>query len=348
MIPIILAIWIASYVQKFFDKVLPIVVRNLFTPMFTIAIMVPLTLLVFGPVGNTIGGAIGDIYNTLYGLSPIVAGVVVGGLWEVLVIFGVHWGITPVTVGNYANLGYDTFTGLQASAVFSQAGAALGVFLKTKDKEMKGVSLSAAITGLFGITEPAIYGVNLRLKKPMICGCIAGAIGGGIGGAFQAVSWSYNMPGIATLPAYFKAGHMTQFIGLVISILVSFVLGALLTYLVGFKEEITELNENEPETKLTEGTVEVASPVSGKVIPVSKVNDEAFASEMMGKGVGIIPNDGKVYAPFDGTISALFDTNHAVGLTGENGLETLIHIGIDDCKIRMEKGSKSTQRQMHQ
>lgn len=277
VIPIILAIWIASYVQKFFDKVLPIVVRNLFTPMFTIAIMVPLTLLVFGPVGNTIGGAIGDIYNTLYGLSPIVAGVVVGGLWEVLVIFGVHWGITPVTVGNYANLGYDTFTGLQASAVFSQAGAALGVFLKTKDKEMKGVSLSAAITGLFGITEPAIYGVNLRLKKPMICGCIAGAIGGGIGGAFQAVSWSYNMPGIATLPAYFKAGHMTQFIGLVISILVSFVLGALLTYLVGFKEEITELNENEPETKLTEGTVEVASPVSGKVIPVSKVNDEAFA-----------------------------------------------------------------------
>ena len=293
VIPIILAIWIASYVQKFFDKVLPIVVRNLFTPMFTIAIMVPLTLLVFGPVGNTIGGAIGDIYNTLYGLSPIVAGVVVGGLWEVLVIFGVHWGITPVTVGNYANLGYDTFTGLQASAVFSQAGAALGVFLKTKDKEMKGVSLSAAITGLFGITEPAIYGVNLRLKKPMICGCIAGAIGGGIGGAFQAVSWSYNMPGIATLPAYFKAGHMTQFIGLVISILVSFVLGALLTYLVGFKEEITELKENEPETKLTEGTVEVASPVSGKVIPVSKVNDEAFASEMMGKGVGIIPNDGK-------------------------------------------------------
>ena len=333
VIPIILAIWIASYVQKFFDKVLPIVVRNLFTPMFTIAIMVPLTLLVFGPVGNTIGGAIGDIYNTLYGLSPIVAGVVVGGLWEVLVIFGVHWGITPVTVGNYANLGYDTFTGLQASAVFSQAGAALGVFLKTKDKEMKGVSLSAAITGLFGITEPAIYGVNLRLKKPMICGCIAGAIGGGIGGAFQAVSWSYNMPGIATLPAYFKAGHMTQFIGLVISILVSFVLGALLTYLVGFKEEITELKENEPETKLTEGTVEVASPVSGKVIPVSKVNDEAFASEMMGKGVGIIPNDGKVYAPFDGTISALFDTNHAVGLTGENGLETLIHIGIDTVKL---------------
>ena len=226
VIPIILSIWIASYVQKFFDKYLPIVIRNLFTPMFTIAIMVPLTLLAFGPIGNTIGGAIGGIYNTLYNLSPIVAGLVVGGLWEVLVIFGVHWGITPVTVGNYANLGYDTFTGLQASAVFSQAGATFGVFLKTKNKDMKGVSASAAITGLFGITEPAIYGVNLRLKKPMICGCIAGAVGGAIGGAFHAVSWSYNMPGIATLPAYFKAGHLTPFIGLVISIVVAFVLGA--------------------------------------------------------------------------------------------------------------------------
>ena len=138
VIPIILSIWVASYIQKFFDKYLPIVVRNLFSPMFTITIMVPLTLLAFGPIGNAVGGAIGGAYNSLYSLSPVVAGIIVGGLWEVLVIFGVHWGITPVTVGNYAALGYDTFTGMQASAVFSQAGAALGVFLKTKDRDMKG------------------------------------------------------------------------------------------------------------------------------------------------------------------------------------------------------------------
>ena len=338
VIPIILSIWIASYVQKFFDKYLPIVIRNLFTPMFTIAIMVPLTLLAFGPIGNTIGGAIGGIYNTLYNLSPIVAGLVVGGLWEVLVIFGVHWGITPVTVGNYANLGYDTFTGLQASAVFSQAGATFGVFLKTKNKDMKGVSASAAITGLFGITEPAIYGVNLRLKKPMSCGCIAGAVGGAIGGAFHAVSWSYNMPGIATLPAYFKAGHLTPFIGLVISIVVAFVLGAVLTYIVGFEDEAedeTKEIETSNETTETNGedTSEFVAPVTGNVIPVNQVKDEAFASEAMGKGVGIEPENGKVYAPFDGNVDAVFPTGHLVGLSDGNGAEVLIHIGVDTVKL---------------
>lgn len=339
VIPIILSIWIASYVQKFFDKYLPIVIRNLFTPMFTIAIMVPLTLLAFGPIGNTIGGAIGGIYNTLYNLSPIVAGLVVGGLWEVLVIFGVHWGITPVTVGNYANLGYDTFTGLQASAVFSQAGATFGVFLKTKNKDMKGVSASAAITGLFGITEPAIYGVNLRLKKPMICGCIAGAVGGAIGGAFHAVSWSYNMPGIATLPAYFKAGHLTPFIGLVISIVVAFVLGAVLTYIVGFEDEADdETKEIETSNETTteangEATSEFVAPVTGNVIPVNQVKDEAFASEAMGKGVGIEPENGKVYTPFDGNVDAVFPTGHLVGLSDGNGAEVLIHIGVDTVKL---------------
>lgn len=340
VIPIILSIWIASYVQKFFDKYLPIVVRNLFSPMFTIAIMVPLTLLAFGPIGNTIGGAIGGAYNYLYGLSPIVAGIIVGGLWEVLVIFGVHWGITPVTVGNYAALGYDTFTGMQASAVFAQAGAALGVFLKTKDKDMKGVSLSAAVTGLFGITEPAIYGVNLRLKKPMVCGCIAGAIAGAVAGAFQAVSWGYNMPGIATIPAYFKAGHMTQFIGFLISILVAFVLGVVLTYIVGFKEEVsveaadTEVAPVEIEEANAEDgcLLEIANPVKGEIIPITEVNDKVFASKGMGDGIGIIPTEGKVYAPFDGVVEALFHTKHAMGISA-NGVEVLIHIGINTVEL---------------
>lgn len=331
VIPIILSIWVASYVQKFFDKHLPIVVRNLFSPMFTITIIVPLTLLAFGPLGNTVGGAIAGVYNFLYGLSPVVAGIVVGGLWEVLVIFGVHWGITPVTVGNYAALGYDTFTGLQASAVFGQAGAALGVFLKTKDPDMKGVSASAAVTGLFGITEPAIYGVNLRLKRPMIFGCIAGAVGGAVAGGFHAVSWGYNMPGIATIPAYFKVGYTSEFIGFLLSVLISFVLGAVLTWIGGFEENIAQ--EKPQQTKIMEKeAIVLGNPVKGKVLPVSEVKDEAFASAAMGDGVGIIPADGNVYAPCDGTVEVVFPTGHAVGISTEN-IELLIHIGINTVEL---------------
>ncbi|WP_338573831.1 PTS transporter subunit EIIC [Erwinia billingiae] len=237
VIPIILMVWIMSYIQHFFERILPLVIRNLFTPMFCIAIMVPLTLLAFGPIGNAIGGAIGGVYNTLYSLSPVIAGFVVGAVWMPLVTLGVHWGITPVTVGNYATLGYDTFTGLQASAVFAMAGATFGVWLKTRDMEMKRVSLSAGLTALFGITEPALYGVALRLKRPMICGCLAGAMGGSVAGFFNAVSWSYCLPGIAVLPVFFKEGHMPQFIGFLMSISIAFVLGVVFTWFAGFKEQ---------------------------------------------------------------------------------------------------------------
>lgn len=342
VIPIILAIWVASYLQRFWNKVLPLVIRNLFSPLFTIAIMVPLTLLAFGPVGNAVGGAIGDVYNDLYNLSPIVAGVVVGGLWEVLVIFGVHWGITPVTVGNYAHLGYDTFTGLQASAVFSQAGAAFGVALKSKDKDMKKMALSAGVTGLFGITEPAIYGVNLRLKRPMICGCIAGAVGGGIAGAFHAVSWSYNMPGIATLPAYFKTGYTGEFIGLLLSIAVSFVLAAVLTWFAGFREEAPATtpapainpDDGVPLTTQAAATREIGCPAAGRLIPLHEVQDAAFASGDMGPGVGILADEGRVYAPYDGEVEMVTDTGHAVELISPDGVETILHIGIDTVKMQ--------------
>ena len=216
--------------------------------------------------------------------------------------------------------------------------------MKTKDKEMKGVSASAAVTGLFGITEPAIYGVNLRLKKPMICGCIAGAVGGAIAGAFHAVSWGYNMPGIATIPAYFKAGHMGEFFGFLISIAVSFVLGVILTCVVGFEEDVQEQVEEEVKVETQNepmnaecsdsmsGDFELACPVRGRVIPLTEVADEMFATSAMGDGVGIVPFDGQVYAPCDGIAEVVFPTGHAIGIS-ENGVDVLIHIGINTVEL---------------
>ena len=194
--------------------------------------------------------------------------------------------------------------------------------------------LPAAITGIFGITEPAIYGVNLRLKRPMICGCIAGAVGGAVAGGFNALSWSYNMPGIATIPAYFKSGHITEFIGFLISIVVSFVLGMVLTMIVGFKEETEENKVEEVQSNnISNKEIKIGTPAKGHVIPVTEVNDAVFSSEAMGKGVGIKCDDGIVVAPCDCQVVTVFPTKHAIGLQTKDGVELLIHIGIDTVNL---------------
>lgn len=181
--------------------------------------------------------------------------------------------------------------------------------------------LPAAITGIFGITEPAIYGVNLRLKRPMICGCIAGAVGGAVAGGFNALSWSYNMPGIATIPAYFKSGHITEFIGFLISIVVSFVLGMVLTMIVGFKEETEENKVEEVQSNnVSNKEIKIGTPAKGHVIPVTEVNDAVFSSEAMGKGVGIKCDDGIVVAPCDCQVVTVFPTKHAIGLQTKDGV----------------------------
>ena len=341
VLPPLFLIWILSYVEKFVDKILPDVVKALFTPFICMIVMVPLTILAIGPLSDSLATGIANGYNALYNFAPAVAAAVIGGLWQIVVIFGVHWGVTPMCLANYDLYGMDTFQAFQTMAVIAQAGAVLGVFIKARNKKTKNMALSAGITGIFGITEPAIYGVNLRFKKPFICGCIAGAIGAVVGSFFNIAYYAYaGLPGLLTVVNAITSNNSKSIIGMLIGAAISFFGAIILVQVIGFGEKETEeknenndVNVNEGQPILNMGIKEIKSPISGKVIELEKVNDPVFSSGAMGKGVAIEPIDNKVYAPFDGVIEFIADTKHAIGLLSDDGVEVLIHVGMDTVKM---------------
>ena len=243
VIPIIIAVWMLSYLEKFLKKVIPDVVEMIMVPTLSILIMVPATLLVFGPVGIYLGNGVNSLYQLLMNFSPILCGAFIGGMWCVLVIFGAHRPILPIAINDIAQNGRQNLLAFAGAANFSQAGAAMGVFLKSKNKSLKTVALSGSITALFGITEPAIYGANLRLKKPMICAVICGAIGGGIMGYGGAFGIAFANQGVLTIPVYAQAG-IKGFLAYLIGCLVAFFGSAILTYIVGFNDIEEEQNES--------------------------------------------------------------------------------------------------------
>lgn len=249
VIPIIIAVWMLSYLEKLLKKIIPDVIEMIMVPTLSILIMVPATLLVFGPVGIYIGNGVNSLYQLLMNFSPILCGAFIGGMWCVLVIFGAHRPILPIAINDIAQNGRQNLLAFAGAANFSQAGAAMGVFLKSKNKSLKTVALSGSITALFGITEPAIYGANLRLKKPMICAVICGAIGGGIMGYGGAFGIAFANQGVLTIPVYAQAG-IKGFLAYLIGCLVAFFGSAILTYIVGFND--IEEEQNEPIQTLEE------------------------------------------------------------------------------------------------
>jgi PTS system beta-glucosides-specific IIC component len=335
VIPILLAVWLLSYLQPVLDKIFPDAVRNIFTPLFSLMIMVPLTLIVVGPIGSGISNLLAGAVSGLYNFAPVIAGVIMGAFWQVFVIFGVHWTFVPVMMNNIAKMGYDPLLPILSAAVLSQAGAALGVFLKTKDKKQKALAGSGVVTGVFGITEPIIYGITLKMKRPFVCAVIAGGIGGAIIGMFQARANSFTLPSLLALPTYLGKG----FDGVLIGIAVAFFLAAILTYLFGFSKETAiaaETNNNE-----------VMSPIEGTVIPLKSVHDEVFSSEAMGKGIAVVPTNGNLKAPVSGTISAVYPTGHAIGLISDQGAEILLHIGIDTVKLNGKHFETLVKKEQH-
>lgn len=339
VIPIILAVICLYFLEKWLKKVIPEVLQLILVPGICLIVMLPVMLTVVGPVGIYVGYVIQFLYNALYSFSPILGGIVVGGLWGVCVIFGAHRALLPIGLNDVAMTGYNTLMCFAGAANFSQAGAALGVMLKTKNYNTRQVAASGALSAwLVGVTEPAIYGCNLRLKKPMICAVIAGAVGGGIMGIGRAINYGFANNGILTIMSYYGPDvQLSQFIAYIIGICVAFFGAAALTYIVGFEDDpLPGAPKSAPKNStktVTAGGVELAAPVEGTVIPASDIKDEVFASGALGKGIGVIPTSGDVVAPADCTVELVYETKHALGLN-VNGVEVLLHIGVNTVELQ--------------
>ncbi len=333
VIPIILTVIALSYLEKLLKKIIPDMLEIVLVPGLSLIIMLPVMLVVLGPVGIYVGYAIQWLYQTLYSFSPILGGTIVGGLWGVCVIFGAHRALLPIGLNDVALTGTNTLMCFAGSANFAQAGAALGIALKTKNKDMKQVAVAATIPAfLVGITEPAIYGCNLRLKKPMVCAVIAGAVGGAIMGIGHAVNTGFANNGILTIMTYYGEGTLfSQFMAYLIGIVVAFVGAAALTYIVGFEDLSNDENEVQSLPTLKKGSI--TSPVIGNAMKLTDVKDEVFSSEAMGKGIAVMPTENYVVAPEDCKVSVIFPTKHAIGLTLDNGVELLIHIGMNTVEL---------------
>lgn len=334
VIPIIIAIWALSYVEKVLERYIPEVIKIIMVPTLSLVIMLPATLFLFGPIGIYVGNVINFSYKYIYELSPALCGAFVGGLWCVLVIFGAHRALLPIGISDVAQTGRQNLLAFAGAANFSQAGAALGVFFKTKNQGLKTISMSATITALFGITEPAIYGANLRLKKPMVCAVICGAIGGAIMGMGGAYGNAFANQGVLTIPVYAEAGTL-GFLSYLGGCAIAFWGSAISTYIVGFEdlEEVSKEESSVIKIETQDGVIDITSPVEGECIELSEVKDDVFASKAMGEGIAILPTKGVITAPTDCEVASLFPTLHAIGLKLDNGAEMLIHVGINTVEL---------------
>lgn len=346
VLPPLFLVLILSYLEHFLEKHVPDVIKALVIPFICAVVMVPATILIIGPVSDGLANAIAFGYNTLVNTVPVLAAMIVGGIWQVFVIFGVHWGVTPMVLANFSNNGCDTFQAFQTCAVVAQAAACLGVFIKTKKSDIKNVAFSAGLTGIFGITEPAIYGVTLRLKKPFIAGCIGGAVGAVIISFFNTVYYVYaGLPGLLTTVNAIGE-NPTSFTGMMIGVAATIVITVVLVQIIGCDEKEPETvsaaggNRSEPAAVSSApaagaapaGNADIFCPLNGELKPLTEVNDPTFSGEILGKGVAVIPSEGKLYAPFDGEVSMVFETKHAIGLVKDD-VEMLIHIGLETVSL---------------
>ncbi|EGO9274681.1 PTS beta-glucoside transporter subunit EIIBCA [Enterococcus faecalis] len=337
VIPIILAIFMLAYVQRFLEKVIPEVLKIIMVPTLSLLLMIPATLLLFGPIGIYLGDGVNWLYYYIMNFSPILLDGFIGGIWCVLVIFGAHRGLVPIGINDVARTGRQNLLAFAGAANFSQAGAAFGVFVRTKNKDLKAVAASATVTALFGITEPAIYGANLRLKKPMIYAVASGAAGGALMGWGGSYGTAFANQGLLTIPVYAEAGTKA-FICYLLGCGIAFFGAFLLTIFLGFNDLPLDESRQEPSLKTETETVKekqrIQAPVQGQLVSLDQINDEVFASQQMGKTLAIYPTEEQIVSPGNGQVTALYPTHHAIGLKLDNGAEILLHIGINTVELK--------------
>ncbi len=334
VLPIILSIVLMSYVEKFFAKVVPNILRTILVPLLTIIVMGIVTILLIGPAGTIISNALASNFLNFYVNYGVIAGALFAGFLPLMVMLGIHNGFTPVMVQSIATYGVEYLMGLNVASNSAQAGATFAVFLKTKNKDFKSMSGTAALNAILGITEPALYGVTAKLKRPLIGVCIGGAVGGAIAGFFHVTATGMATGPIIGIPLFITG----TFIYFVISCAIAFVVAFVFVMITGFEDIKEEEYEEEigdlaAAAAVPAGETEIASPMTGTVVKMEDVKDNVFASKMMGDGIAVLPSEGKVFAPFDGEINVTFPTGHAVGIHGKDGCDVLIHVGIDTVKL---------------
>lgn len=335
IIPILLSVWAMSYIEKFARKIVPDIIKVFAVPLLVMLVSVPLALIVIGPVGNYLSQIMATIVSYMQANYGFLAVGILCAIYPWLVTTGMHTAITPIGINLLAETGCDPITRtLTLCHGMSQGSAALAVALKTKNKELRSLALSSSMTALLGgITEPVMYGVNLRLKKPMYACMIGAAAAGLFAGFVQLKAYAMALSSLLSLPMWVPA-EGRNFIYAIITIIIAIVVTFIATLIIGFDDpetgdkEIKKV-ENEKINLDDKISVSLGSPLTGKTVALDKIADETFASGIMGKGIGIIPSEGKVYAPTDAVVSAAFNTAHAIGLTTKEGVELLIHVGID-------------------
>lgn len=343
VIPIILAVWSLKYVEKFVDKITPVITKNFLKPMLVVLIEAPIALIILGPLGAICGNVLSDVVYFIHDKLGFIAVGLVAGIYPFVVMAGMHHAFTPIKLGMIATTGYENFICIgELCSNMAQGAASLAVAIKSKNKDFKQIAGSSAFSALLaGITEPALYGVTLRLKRPMLGACIGAVAGGLFGGFFQLKCFGIATPAIVTIVQYVEESRPMSLLIAALTILITVIVTFIATMLIGFEDVVDEDDEEEyfeevkEEPELTDGEeITVLNPLAGEIVSLNQVKDATFSQEILGKGVAVVPAEGVVYAPFDGKVDMMFETGHAVGLTSDKGVELLIHVGIDTVNLK--------------